>query len=67
MIVVGTLKSRSTRPPRLNKTDVLALFEMIHQTMKINLKNYDHTANLKTEIAYLAQITFHPTNPHLLT
>ena len=45
----------SIRPARRNKTDVLASFEMIHQTMKRNLRNYDQTANLKTEIAHLAQ------------
>ena len=39
----------------ISPSDLLASFEMIRQTMKRNLRNYDQTANLKTEIAHIAQ------------
>ena len=39
----------------ISPSDLLASFEMIHQTMKRNLRNYDQTGNLETEIAHLAQ------------
>ena len=45
----------SIRHARLNKTHVLTSFEMIHQTMKLNLRNYDQAPNLKAEIAHLEQ------------
>ena len=52
----------------ISPSDLLASFEMIHQTMKRNLRNYDQTANLKTEIAHLAQnyvSSYKPTSTHL--